>query len=187
MKQIALTFDDGPNVHTNQILDILAKNNIKATFFIWAKFEAQHQEIMTRMVKLGHELGNHTYSHLDLTHASEEVINDEVLKTDEIIVRYTHKIPHLFRPPYGSINDEIRRYIDKNIILWTVDSKDWSDIEVKDIIDNVLNQVTDNDIVLLHCFEQTVFALPAIIEKLVEKNYQFVTVDEVLARKKKVN
>lgn len=181
MKKIAITFDDGPNEYTNEILDILNQFEAKATFFIWAELEAQHQAVMTRMVEEGHQLGNHTFTHPDLTKLTADEVRVEVEKADEVIKRYTDKIPHLLRPPYGYINEEVEKIIDKKIALWTADSKDWSKIEAPEIIQNVQKNVTNNDILLLHCFEQTVIALPEILTDLTEKKYQFVTVDDILS------
>lgn len=181
MKKIALTFDDGPNEYANQILDILEKENIMATFFIWAEHEANNQEVMVKMFEKGHVLGNHTLTHPDLTKQSVETIAYEIEAADKIIRKYTNQVPHLFRPPYGSLNEEVRNLIDKAIILWTVDSKDWSGIMANEIVNNVVNNVTDNDMVLLHCFEQTVIALPEMIQLLANMDYQFVSVDEVLS------
>lgn len=180
MKKIALTFDDGPNNETREIMNILERYQIKATFFIWAEFVEKFSDVVEELVSRGHHLGNHTLTHPNLLELSKEEVLAEVSETDEILANFIDQKPHLFRPPYGYINDEIREWIDKEIVLWTVDSKDWSNIPEQEIIDNVMNQVTNNDIVLLHCFEETVKALPVLLDKLVAEQYKFVSVDEVI-------
>lgn len=180
MKKIALTFDDGPNEFTEEILDILKQYDGKSTFFIWGELEEKNKETMKRIADEGHILANHTFTHPDLTKLDESSIREEIEKTDKVLQQYTQDEIGLFRPPYGLINESVEKIIDKKIILWSLDSKDWSEIEALEIEKNIIDKVKENDIVLLHSFEQTTIALPSILDFLKNADFQFATVDEVI-------
>lgn len=188
---IALSFDDGPHPkYTNQILDLLKEYNIKATFFILGKNAELYPEIIRREESEGHEVGNHSYSHIDMRKASNKTIKEEYEKTQEIIYSISNTKPKVFRPPYGTYNNEIIKIVssdDSAVILWTYyqDSKDWSNPGVNKIVATTLSKVQNGDIILFHDYvykpeSQTLEALKIILPKLIDKGYKFVTISELI-------
>lgn len=197
-KVIALSFDDGPHPkYTIEILDILKEYDIKATFFVLGVHAEKYPHIIKRQVREGHEIGNHSYSHIDMRRATKKEIREEFEKTQEIIYSIANVRPKVFRPPYGNYNKEVVEIITSNdipIVLWTFyqDSKDWSNPGVDSIIETTLSKVQNGDIILFHDYvykneSHTVKALKTIIPKLIEEGYEFVTVSELLhiSREKK--
>ena len=179
-KLVALTFDDGPNHNTNRILDILDKYNVKATFFVLGTNINGNEGIIKRMNDLGMEIGNHTYSHRLLTKLEDDEIKKEIKNVDDLIFNITNKYPSLIRPSYGSINNRIKRIVDRPLIIWNIDTLDWKYHNSKRIADRVLNKVSDGDIVLMHdIYRATANSLEIIIPKLLNDGYQLVTVSEL--------
>ena len=149
-KLVALTFDDGPNHNTSRILDILEKYNVKATFFVLGNNIKGNEKIIKRMSDLGMEIGNHTYSHRLLTKLEDGEIKKEIKSVDDLVFDITNKYPSLIRTSYGSINNRIKRIVDRPLIIWNIDTLDWKYHNSKKIADRVLNKVGDGDIVLMH-------------------------------------
>lgn len=192
-KLVALTFDDGPdNVYTPAILDILRKHQIKATFFVVGKQTSQYGSVLKRIVQEGHAVGNHSYSHSDLTKMSDADIQEEVLETDMRIREAVGFTPRLFRAPYGAVDDRIKSGLEasgRNIIGWTVDTRDWAGASVKSMRANVVAHTKPNGIILMHSFggksiSHTVELLPQIIGDLRKKGFTFVTIPDLEAAKK---
>ncbi|WP_297134589.1 polysaccharide deacetylase family protein [Terrisporobacter sp.] len=187
-KFIALTFDDGPHPkETNEVLDILDKYNIKGTFFVVGKHANWYSESLIRAAKEGHEIGNHTFNHPDITNLSNGDIKKEIKDCEDTLVKLTGKKPTLFRPPYGSYTQDKLGQIAKEcgykIILWTtIDAKDWRNPPVAQISDTITNNVQNGDIILLHDYgtKNTVKALDIIIPTMIKKGYKFVTVSELI-------
>lgn len=193
-KEIALSFDDGPNEpYTSQILDILKSYNIKATFFLIGKNVEAYPEVVKRIVKKGHSVGNHTYSHPDLALELKSQIEHQIKKTEEAIFKATGIRPHLFRPPYGLDNPWVFIEAEKMgylIIKWSVSGGNGGrEVESEKISKRVLSRVENGSIILLHDGNrlikgadrsQVVKALPLIIESLQKEGYQFVTIPELL-------
>lgn len=191
-KRIALTFDDGPDGEfTPAILDILEEKNIKATFFLLGENVVQHQEVTLRIHQEGHLIGNHSWSHPDFRDLEgEEIIDREIEPTAEAISRITGENPAFIRPPYGTIEDKVIKKLGKQgykIVNWSVDTFDW-DVNLNspdDIVQRVLKYAHPGDIILLHSGggdrENTVEALPYIINSLQGKGFRFVTVKELLS------
>ncbi|HEY9810061.1 MAG TPA: polysaccharide deacetylase family protein [Halomicronema sp.] len=186
-KVIALTFDDGPWTDTPQVLKILKQNNIKATFFLVGKHLQMYPEIAKNIVEAGHAIGNHTWSHRtensDSATAAKEIDN-----TSASIYKTTGAKTKLFRPPAGNLNNGLSDYAkNKNyaIILWSVDTEDWrATSSLESIVNQVLKQSTPGGIILLHDGggnrSKTIQALPIILAELKKRNYQFVTIPELL-------
>ena len=123
---IALTFDDGPKASTTPIvLDTLEKNGARATFFVLGSLAINNPEIIQRMVKLGCQVGNHTYSHPNLKALSSSNVANQINNTQSIIKDITGFEPSVIRPPYGSYNNRIMEIAQKPFILWSVDTLDW--------------------------------------------------------------
>lgn len=191
-KLIALTFDDGPDEdYTPQILDILKKYNVKATFFVVGEKAGWNPELVKREYEEGHEIGNHTFTHINVCHRGYDDIYKEITETQEAIKSITGTEPKIFRPPYRAINKEMCSIVkDKNmnVILWSdLDPRDWSNPGVDYIINTILTKVKNGNIILLHDYNnqrrstsQTIQALDAVIPALKEKGYKFVTVSELI-------
>ncbi len=185
-KLIALTFDDGPSSTTSQVLDILAKYNVKATFFLIGNQIGSNQSIVQRTANAGHELANHSYTHSDMTGMSWSAIQNEINQTNNLIKSLTGQTPKFFRPPYISVNSTMYSAIDMAFVQGIM-CNDWDNsTSVSQRVNTVLSSVSDGSIVLLHDFQgnyQTVQALPQIIEGLLAQGYTFVTMSELFAYK----
>ena len=167
-KYIALTFDDGPSSFTNRLLDCLEKNNAKATFFMVGKEIDSFPDEVKRMESLGCELGNHTYSHVDLTTLSPEDMSAEIAGVDEDLVNLVGHGATVLRPPYGNINDSVRSTVGTPMILWSIDTLDWESQDAQQITEAVMSQVQDGSIILLHdIFSTSVDAAEIFIPKLI--------------------
>ena len=179
-KYVALTFDDGPSSFTNRLLDCLEKNNAKATFFMVGKEIDSFPDEVKRMEALGCELGNHTYSHVDLTTLSPEDMSAEIAGVDEDLVNLVGHGATVLRPPYGNIDDSVRATVGTPMILWSIDTLDWETQDAGQITDAVMSQVQDGSIILMHdIFSTSVDAAEVFIPKLIDEGYQLVTVHEL--------
>lgn len=184
-KRVALTFDDGPHSkYTNEILQTLEKYNSKATFFILGSHAKKHPNIVKDIAKKGHEIGNHTWSHPDLTKISLKQVKKEYKKTNDLIFTITGQYPTVFRPPYGAKNKEIIESIPIPTILWNLDTLDWKDKNAKKMLVNIKNDVKDNSIILMHDIHpSTAEGLEKVLAFLQKEGYQFVTVSELIQNK----
>lgn len=188
VKNIAITFDDGPDLkYTPQILDILQEKDVKATFFVVGMQVNKYPQVLERIELEGHLIGNHSYYHPSFTKLSSEELAAEIKNTDDKIFEVIGHIPNIVRPPYGAINDEVKQQLhdlDKDVVLWNIDPRDWDGTEVQDMFDNIMSNARDGGNILLHSFgskhvENTVKLLPLIIDELRSEGYSFVTVDEL--------
>lgn len=179
-KTIALTFDDGPSSFTGRLLDCLESNNAKATFFLVGEEASYFQEEVKRIDSLGCELGNHTYSHANLTELDQEGITSQISRTDQLLTELTGHGSTALRPPYGAINDTVVSSVTTPMFLWSVDTRDWETLDAQQTIDTVLSEAKDGAIILMHdIYSQTVDAAEVIIPKLIEQSYELVTVHEL--------
>lgn|GEM_PF-1578162 len=187
-KLIALTFDDGPHpTYTAQVLEILAQENIKASFFAIANAVAAYPELAQQIVHEGHTLANHSWTHQYHYHAPAAALR-EVDQTQQYIEQVTGANIKLFRPPGGRLNNGLVSRATQQgygVVMWSVDPEDWLPGQTSGhIATNVINQAHSGGIVLLHDGggnrAATVAALPRIIQELRAKGYQFVTVPELL-------
>lgn len=177
---VALTFDDGPSIYTEEILDTLKKYNSNATFFVLGNKIEAHSNTIIKMYQNGNEIGNHSYNHRWLTKLSPESQREQINKTQEIIKKYTGTSPIYLRPTYGSVNKKLRNNTNLDIILWNVDTKDWKYKNVDTIVNNALKDTKDGSIILMHdTYERTSEAVKILIPKLIEKGYQLVTISEL--------
>lgn len=134
------------------------------------------------MHNLGMEIGNHMYSHKIITKLSKKTIKEEISKTDNLIYDITGKYPTLIRPSYGIYNNKIKRIIDRPIILWNIDTLDWKYHNSNKIANKVFNNINKGNIILMHdIYSATANSLEIIIPKLLEEDFQFVTVSELLS------
>ena len=181
-KYIALTFDDGPSrKYTPILLDGLKERGVHATFFLMGKNIEGEEDIVKRMNEEGHLIGNHSYEHIQLTKAGAKAVCEAVEHTQEQIEAITGKRPEYIRPPYGDWNEELEEEIGMTPVLWSLDSLDWKLTDTGKIIHQVLKDVKDGDIILLHdIFPSSVEAALELIDILQKEGYVFVTADELL-------
>lgn len=180
--KVALTFDDGPHpYYTAQLLDALKERNVKATFFVIGKQIDGNEKIIERMYKEGHLIGNHTYNHVKLKGLSDQQACEELLKTCKVLHRITGEYTEYIRPPFGEWNHKLDCKINMIPVMWDVDPKDWKSTNVSKVVKQVVTEVKENDIILLHDYYKTsVQAAIEIIDQLQENGYQFVTVDQLI-------
>ena len=181
-KKVAITFDDGPNpVYTPKLLDGLKERDVKATFFVIGREAELYPDIIERMEEEGHEIGNHTYSHVNLCCLDYEEIEYEVNETNKVIENITGECPIYIRPPFGSWSKELGDKTGMIEVLWDIDPKDWNTSDAGTVITRVLKDVDDRNIILFHDNSQSsVDAALAVIDELKERGYAFVGVDEIL-------
>ena len=178
---IALTFDDGPYPKvTGHILDVLEKNGVCATFFVLGSRIEGHEDMLTRMDELGCEIGNHSFSHADLTRLSKADCQRELSDTDAEIRRVTGHEARVVRP-YGYYNKAVLSAAERPLILWTVDTNDWRGKAPGEIADYVIQQAKEGSVILMHDQQtQTADAMEMIIPTLIEEGFRFVTVSELI-------
>ncbi|MDG4944943.1 polysaccharide deacetylase family protein [Weeksellaceae bacterium KMM 9713] len=180
---VALTFDDGPSVYTNQLLDILKENDAKATFFVLGKSAKVQKNTLLRTFQEGHQIGNHSWEHKDLKKLSKADIETQINETNQTIKSITGKAPNVLRPPYGSFNNLVKEVANMPIILWNLDPLDWKDRDAT-LVAQRMSEAQPNGIVLAHdIHKSTVEAMPKVISALKKKGYHLVTIDELFAGK----
>ena len=184
---IALTFDDGPDpVLTPQLLDILKARNVRATFFVEGQHVVAFPDLIRREHAEGHEIGNHTWDHPDLSLLDDRVVRSELARTRDAIATVLGKPPQLMRPPYGRLTDAQQLWIYQEFgyltILWDVKSKDWRHIGPAEVEQQILRNTHAGSIILDHDVQpDTIAAMPDTLDKLLAAGYRFVTVSELLA------
>lgn len=157
-KVIAFTFDDGPSDYTRRILDKLQGTGDKVTFFLLGNRVSTYPNTIRRMASEGHEIGNHSWSHPDLTGYSYQGMVNEINRTDQAIMNVTGRFPRLFRPPYGARNSRLSTALKargKAGILWSVDTLDWRYRDSEYVKNYILNHAYDGAVVLLHDIHET--------------------------------
>ena len=181
-KRIAITFDDGPHrLYTPKLLDGLKERGIHATFSLVGENIGNNEALVKRMAEEGHLIGNHTFSHVQLTKMKKEDACREVQQTNERICAVTGAPVLYIRPPYGSWNDELQAEIPMTVTLWNLDSEDWKSQNTGKIVELVESEAEEGSIILLHdIFDTSVEAALRIVDDLTAQGYTFVTVDELL-------
>lgn len=181
-KKIALTFDDGPHPsYTEQLLDGLKERGVHATFFVTGEHASLHPDIIKRMQEEGHLIGNHTYSHIQLTKTNRETFKQELIDTNEVIKEITGEEVSYVRPPYGTWDKKFETELNMFPVLWTIDPLDWCSHDTSCVVRRVTGKAKENDIILLHDYYDTsVEAALEIVDELMEEGYVFVTVEEIL-------
>lgn len=180
--KIALTFDDGPHPkYTEQLLDGLKEREVHVTFFVTGEHAKLHPEIIERMAEEGHLIGNHTYSHIQLTGSNEKEFIEELKKTNSVLYEITGENTEFVRPPYGCWNKQIEEELNMFPVLWTIDPNDWNRSNASAIAGSVIRKAGENDIILMHdYYSSSVEAALMIVDELKAEGYEFVTVDEIL-------
>lgn len=186
---VALTFDDGPwPGQTQEILDILEREDVHATFFMLGVQVRRNPEIARAVRDAGHTIGNHTYGHSILRRATKQQVRKEIEACRDAVRRATGVTPVFFRPPGGLLSPsvyEVCREKDMPVVGWTVDPQDWSGKDTDALVEDVIDHVEPGAVVLLHDGggdrTSTIEALPQIIAILRARGFTFVTLEDVPA------
>lgn len=186
LKEVALTFDDGPHPETARpILDALAQRGARATFFVVGKQIDQHPALVRRMLNEGHEVGNHSYTHLRLDTLDADGIRQEIAKTNHAFQAATGSHMFLFRPPGMRYNADVLRTaqdLGYATIHWNVAAQDYAPQPPRQIAAKVLRNTQPGSVILLHLQPDTAKALPVILDTLKSRGYRFVTVSQMMGR-----
>jgi peptidoglycan/xylan/chitin deacetylase (PgdA/CDA1 family) len=194
-KLIALTYDDGPNdPHTLRLLEILAKYGATATFFLIGRFVAQRPDIAREILKAGHAIGNHTFTHPNLIFAGDGETRSQLERCQRAIQDAIGQTPVLFRPPFGGRRPgtlSIARSLGLKPIMWNITAYDWNAPPADRIFQRVSGKIRGGDVVLLHDGSylamggdrtQTVMATDRLIERWKPEGYRFVGVPETIEK-----
>lgn len=184
-KYVALTFDDGPHkTNTERVLNSLKEFDVKATFFMLGNQVDYYPSLVQRVAEEGHEIGNHSNTHPDLSKVDANRVQKEFETTNQRIYDVIGRYPTVFRPPYGSYNNNIitqATNLNLPIIMWSVDSLDWKTKNATSINHEILSTTTNGSIILMHdIHDATADALPSVLKNLKEQGYSFVTVSQLL-------
>lgn len=183
-KMVAFTFDDGPSYNTIKIVNTLVKYDSKATFFLVGNQIEKYAKTMDVLVKNGMDIGNHTYSHKELTKLRDKEILKEIDLTNEVIYNKTGIKPMFLRPSYGAMNKRIKKLSTMPIIVWNIDTLDWKYHNSNKIKDKILKYVSDGDIILMHdTYVATLNAVEMVIPELKKQGYKIVSVNELFKYK----
>jgi peptidoglycan-N-acetylglucosamine deacetylase len=194
-KQLALTYDDGPNdPHTLRLLEVLAEHNVRATFFLIGRYVQQRPEIVREVVKAGHVIGNHTFTHPLLTFKTAAEVRIELSDCRSAIQDAVGEHSNLFRPPFGGRRPavlRIARQLGLEPIMWNVTGYDWDAPPAVVIEKKVSSRMRGGDVILLHDGghkqmgadrSQTVLATDHLITRYKSEGYDFMTIQQMLVR-----
>ena len=183
--RIAFTFDDGPGEYTDELLDCLEENNAHATFFMLGQNVGSWESTVQRMADIGCEIGSHSWDHPNLYNLSMDSVAKEFSDTDAALEKACGQKASVARAPYGNWSDDIISTVGKPFFTWSLDSMDWSYLDVNKDYDAVMNgDLTDGSIILMHdIHEPSVQAAIKMIPELVQKGYKLMTVSELAAAK----
>ena len=192
-KQLALTYDDGPNdPHTLRLLDVLAKHDVRATFFLIGRFVRQRPDIVRDLTQQGHVIGNHTFTHPVLIFKSQVIIRNEIEECQRAIYEAVGEHSRLFRPPFGGRRPAVLQFARNSglePVMWSVTGYDWNAPSAEHIERKVAGQVRGGDVILLHDGghkefgadrSQTVIASDKIISRYKSAGYEFVTIPQMM-------
>ena len=186
-KYIAITFDDGPHPkNTPRLLNILRARNIKATFYMVGSNVDLYPQVVRRVVAEGHEIGNHSYSHRLFSKMGDSEIRQELSRTRDAVQRAAGVQPLTLRPPFGGRLTRQREWVNAEfgypIILWSIDPMDWKRPGPSVVCSRIVSATTPGSIILAHdLHSQTVDAMPATLDGLLQRGFKFVTVSQLLA------
>ena len=183
----ALTFDDGPRVNTTGLLlEELSRRGVQASFFLVGECIPGNEGLVRRMAAEGHQLGVHTYSHVKLAGQDRACFDREVGSVRAMLTELLGPGDYWLRPPYGLLDQGVRRWSDGPLVLWSVDPEDWKVRDADRVTEAVLSRVRDGDIILLHdVYPSSVVAAGRIADGLLERGFRLVTVRELMERRGK--
>lgn len=185
---VALTFDDGPGDYTEEILDVFAKYNARASFCMVGNRIEEYSDVVKRVAEEQHEIVCHSWSHANLTKLGKKKIIKQISQTNELIKDVTGFEPEFFRPPYGKVNDTVLEAVlelDTAVISWSVDTKDWENHSKKKILSIIKKETRDGSVILCHdLYKETSEAIKDAVPWLIDEGYELVTVSELICSKK---
>ncbi|MGN7402946.1 polysaccharide deacetylase family protein [Cytobacillus praedii] len=186
-KQVALTFDDGPDGKvTPAIIDLLNKYKVKGNFFFLGRNVEKYPQVVKEAYNSGHLVLSHSYNHIELPKLTAKEMQTEIERAGNSIKTVIGKEPSILRPPYGETNKqvvEIAQQEGYSVVLWSIDTLDWSQKEASNIVNNVMNYVRNGDIILMHSDSkktEAAKALPELIESLQEQGFEMVDLETLL-------
>lgn len=181
-KQIAITFDDGPNPdYTMKLLKGLKKRGVKATFFVLGEEVERYPDILKATYDDGHMIGVHSYQHVNFGQIGDAAALEQVEKTQQAIYDVTGEYTGYIRPPYGCWEKELDQELPMIEVLWDIDPLDWATKDADTVVQRVLQKIPNGSIILLHdASESSVSAAFTIIDTLQKQGYEFVTVEELM-------
>lgn len=192
-RQLALTYDDGPNdPHTLRLLEVLAKHNVPATFFLIGRYVQQRPDIAREIVRAGHLVGNHTFTHPALTFKSGNDVRNQLMDCRSALQDAVGEHSNLFRPPFGARRPAVLRIARKlglEPVMWNVTGYDWSAPPAEIIERKVTRQIRGGDVILLHDGghkqmgadrSQTVLATDHLIQRYKSEGYDFVNIEQMM-------
>ena len=183
VKQVAITFDDGPSNQTIRLLDFLKQNDIRVTFFLVGNRMTSFSTAVKREAAEGHEMGYHSYSHAMQTGLSTAQITSDFQKSDKILYEMTGKHFTVWRTPGGNYNDRVTQAVPVPHIMWSVDTLDWKNRNASSVYYSIKNNAKDGSIVLMHdLYGSTVDGAVMAMKEMQAGDYEFVTVTELLSR-----
>jgi peptidoglycan/xylan/chitin deacetylase (PgdA/CDA1 family) len=193
-RQIALTYDDGPNdPHTLRLLDVLAKHGVPATFFLIGKYVQQRPDLARAIIHAGHIVGNHTFTHPFLTFHSDHEITRQLAQCQAALQDAVGDHSNLFRPPFGARRPavlRIARSLGLEPVMWNVTGYDWKAPPAVTIEQKVSHQIRGGDVILLHDGghkqlgadrSQTVIATDHLLTRYKSEGFEFVTIPQMMA------
>lgn len=184
---VALTFDDGPHAGiTDGILDVLDEHDSVATFFIVGERVEKNAEILKHAIFLNCELGHHTFSHQDMSTLSRSQLDEQLSMTQKAITEYVDDqyVMKIARPTFGNTSTDLQNYMEFPLILWSIDTRDWSHKNADKSVAEVLMHVKDGDVILMHDdYASTLEAVQLLVPELIKRGYQLVTVSELFTYK----
>lgn len=179
---VALTFDDGPSAYTEDLLKLLNEYDVKATFFVLEYNCEKYPDTLSLITKYGNELAIHGATHTSFTKLTTDEVNNEIISTIDYIESLGVETTDLVRPPYGSLNNNIKDNVPYSFILWTIDTEDWKTKDKDKIKQTILENIQETAIILMHdtksVHKPDLEALQEILPELT-KEYKFVTVSEL--------
>lgn len=181
-RYVALTFDDGPRRNTtSRLLDGLRERGASVTFFLVGERLAGNEDLVRRMAREGHQVGNHTWDHVRLEGDDPAHQLKEIQDTEAALGEILEGSGYWLRPPYGMMDPDMKPQIPVPMVQWSVDPRDWEKLNTEQVVQAVLDTVQPGDIVLLHdIYATSVEAALRIVDALTERGYWFVTVEELL-------
>lgn len=182
-KLIALTFDDGPRRSTTtRLLDGLRERGVQATFFLIGAQVEDNRDVVQRMDREGHQIGIHTYDHVQLTDLSRADFEAQVNKTRTLLKETLGHNDFLLRPPYGILDESVKEWAGCPILLWSIDPEDWKDQNTAREVEHIVSSARDGGIILMHdIFPASVDAALEVVDRLHAQGYLFCTVDDLFA------
>jgi len=183
VKQVALTFDDGPSGQTPRLLDYLKENDIHVTFFLVGNRMPEFSESVKRQVAEGHEMGYHSYAHRMQTGLSDDQIKSDFDKANKMLKEMTGAEFTVWRTPGGNYNERVLKALPLPHIMWSVDTLDWKNRNASSVYYSIMNNAKDGSIILMHdLYGSTVDGAIMAMNELQKGDYEFVTVTELLSR-----